>query len=465
MKHLFSIKQCLLALTLITLGHFSGHAQSVGVGTTAPDASAALDIVSSAKGALLPRLTSAQRTAIASPATGLLVFQTDAPAGFYYNAGTPGAPAWQQLNVVGGAGDNLGNHTATQALNLQGNALTGSGADIGAAVGVGIRADGGLNLGQNTTGNNVYLGYQSGQANTTGTGNQFSGYQSGPRNTTGSNNLFSGAYSGYLNTTGNNNQFNGYQSGFSNSTGANNQFSGYNSGYNNTTGTQNQFSGNNSGYNTSTGSQNLFMGYESGFRNTTGNSNQFTGYRSGYSNTTGSANQFSGFASGYGNTAGNNNVFSGYQSGQYNTTGSNNTVLGFNSGPASGSGALTNATALGANVTLTQSNTVVLGNGASVGIGTATPNNLLDLGPTYGATPTAAATKKLAVFNSAAGDNFYGLGVSSGQLNLFAGGTSTAAPGLVLNTNGNVGIGTTAPPRPWTWPAPPAPPTPSSPRP
>jgi hypothetical protein len=70
-------------------------APGVGIGTTAPDASAALDIVSSSKGALLPRVSSV--TAIAMPATGLLVYQTGAKAGFYYNAGTPMAPGWQQL--------------------------------------------------------------------------------------------------------------------------------------------------------------------------------------------------------------------------------------------------------------------------------------------------------------------------------------------------------------------------------
>ena len=68
------------------------HAQSVGLGTTAPDVSAALDIVSSSKGALLPRVTAA--AALATPATGLLVFQTGAPAGFYYNAGTSATPSW-----------------------------------------------------------------------------------------------------------------------------------------------------------------------------------------------------------------------------------------------------------------------------------------------------------------------------------------------------------------------------------
>ncbi|UOQ69301.1 hypothetical protein [Hymenobacter volaticus] len=77
-------------LLLLLAFPLAAQAQNgVGIGTTAPDASAALDIVSSAKGALLPRLTAAQRTAITRPATGLLVFQTDGPAGFYFNRGTP----------------------------------------------------------------------------------------------------------------------------------------------------------------------------------------------------------------------------------------------------------------------------------------------------------------------------------------------------------------------------------------
>ncbi|MDO7877158.1 hypothetical protein Q5H93_20600 [Hymenobacter sp. ASUV-10] len=74
--------------------------------TTAPDASAALDIVSSSKGLLLPRLTAAARLGIANPAAGLLVYQTNAPTsgvgsgttpGFYYNAGTATAARWQRL--------------------------------------------------------------------------------------------------------------------------------------------------------------------------------------------------------------------------------------------------------------------------------------------------------------------------------------------------------------------------------
>ena len=62
---------------------FSVHAQ-VGIGTTTPDASAQLDVTSNGKGVLIPRMTSSTRTGINPAAEGLLVYQTDAPAGFYY---------------------------------------------------------------------------------------------------------------------------------------------------------------------------------------------------------------------------------------------------------------------------------------------------------------------------------------------------------------------------------------------
>ena len=59
--------------------------QNVGIGSTSPDASAKLDIQSTTSGILIPRMTSAQRTAIASPATGLLVFDSDSDSFWYYD--------------------------------------------------------------------------------------------------------------------------------------------------------------------------------------------------------------------------------------------------------------------------------------------------------------------------------------------------------------------------------------------
>ena len=157
------IKSYLVLAAWLLTRPLTSPAQGVGIGTSAPAASAALDISSTGKGVLVPRLTAAQRTGIAAPATGLLVFQTDGTQpGFWYYI-SPGG--WTFLNPTG-SGDNLGNHTASQNLNLQANALTGTGADIGAAVGLGVRADGGLNIGQNTVGNNFFLGYQNGRANT-----------------------------------------------------------------------------------------------------------------------------------------------------------------------------------------------------------------------------------------------------------------------------------------------------------
>ena len=70
-----------------------------GIGTTTPDASAKLEVAATNKGILIPRMTSAQRTAIATPANGLLVYQTDATIGFYVNAGTSATPNWIRVNT------------------------------------------------------------------------------------------------------------------------------------------------------------------------------------------------------------------------------------------------------------------------------------------------------------------------------------------------------------------------------
>ena len=79
MKYLFFFT--LLALSL------SSFAQ-VGIGTPTPNAKAALDITSTTRGFLPPRMDSSQRTAITSPPAGLLVYQTNAVTGLYYYTGS-----------------------------------------------------------------------------------------------------------------------------------------------------------------------------------------------------------------------------------------------------------------------------------------------------------------------------------------------------------------------------------------
>jgi microcystin-dependent protein len=60
----------------------------VGIGTTNPDVSSALDVSSTDSGILVPRMTVAQRIVIATPAEGLLVYQTDDVSGFYFYNGS-----------------------------------------------------------------------------------------------------------------------------------------------------------------------------------------------------------------------------------------------------------------------------------------------------------------------------------------------------------------------------------------
>lgn len=73
--------------------------QSVSINDSgAPAASSSiLDVSSTNSGVLIPRMTAAERSAIASPAQGLLVYQTTEPGGFYYNQGTAVAPNWLLL--------------------------------------------------------------------------------------------------------------------------------------------------------------------------------------------------------------------------------------------------------------------------------------------------------------------------------------------------------------------------------
>ena len=95
------MKNIFLAIAIILFA-LNTNAQSVAInndGSTA-DPSAILDLKSTNQGVLVPRLTQTQRTAIATPATGLMVYQTDATAGFYFYSGT----AWTSLSATGATG-------------------------------------------------------------------------------------------------------------------------------------------------------------------------------------------------------------------------------------------------------------------------------------------------------------------------------------------------------------------------
>jgi hypothetical protein len=63
----------------------TGCAQNAGIGTASPDSSAALDITSTGKGILIPRMSAAERTAIATPAKGLMVNDSTLKKFYYYD--------------------------------------------------------------------------------------------------------------------------------------------------------------------------------------------------------------------------------------------------------------------------------------------------------------------------------------------------------------------------------------------
>jgi|GEM_PF-1859335 len=86
------MKHILYTSALIFISSFLFAQSNVGIGTTSPNASAELEIQSSNKGVLIPRMSTAQRTAIPSPATGLLVFDSSTQS-FWFYEGT----GWNEL--------------------------------------------------------------------------------------------------------------------------------------------------------------------------------------------------------------------------------------------------------------------------------------------------------------------------------------------------------------------------------
>ncbi len=106
----FLLKTILLTTTMIILISISAWAQvSISTSNTTPDSSAMLDIQSTDKGVLIPRMTATERDAIFMPANGLMVYVTT-DSSFYFYEGN----AWAKVGRQGwGLKGNTGNVDGT----------------------------------------------------------------------------------------------------------------------------------------------------------------------------------------------------------------------------------------------------------------------------------------------------------------------------------------------------------------
>jgi len=261
----------------------------------------------------------------------------------------------------------------------------------------------------NVNNENAFMGF-GGNTTMTGTNNTASGWAALYNNTTGSNSTAAGVGALYSNTTGSSNTAFGSGALNNNSTGSANTATGYlaliaNVASNNTATGYQALSFNETGtYNTATGGEALYgnisgvdneaSGYQALFYNN-GSGNTAEGTSALVSNTSGNFNTAVGFASLLSNSTGSGNTAAGGSAGLTGDgsglTGSNNTFLGSNAGLSTGT--LTNATAIGANAQVWQSNAMVLGstngvNGATsdtyVAIADSTPTNIFTIGQGHG---------------------------------------------------------------------------------
>ncbi|CAN5133389.1 hypothetical protein BH11BAC6_BH11BAC6_01030 [soil metagenome] len=355
---------------------------SAGIGTAAPNTSSILEMVSTLKGLLIPRMTKTQRDSIPTPATGLMIYQTNSTPGFYYYSGT----AWNAVTAKG-ANTSLSNLKAPLAINQSllpnadntidagsptlnlrniyllgsiyqgssriinlngnnsalgfgtlynlsigyGNTATGNSALYANTNGNRNTANGHLALYSNTTGNyNAALGSEALYANTIGDFNTANGFYALNKNTTGDRNTANGSYSMYNNTTGRLNVAVGVDALNANTTGSGNTANGFEALRNNTTGYSNVAVGigalqyNTTGHNlVAIGDSALFNQGATGYY-----FNTAVGSKALYSNTTGYRNTANGYNALYSNTGGTNNTANGYYALYSNTTGAFNTANG-----------------------------------------------------------------------------------------------------------------------------------------
>lgn len=437
------MKQFIALLAASALSVCVLYGQSVGIGTTTPNASALLDLESGNKGILIPRVSlsnTLSNSPVSSPATGLLVWNTNANTtngsgtGFYFWNGS----RWQKLST-GSEGWQLTGNTADTALHFIGTTNN---------AGLMFRTFSQHAGGIFPQGENITLGFGAGpllrynSQNFTGERNTFLGTDAGHNETNGRFNTFIGARSGFGSNGSFGNTMVGVQAGANLTTGTNNVGIGIGAS-SVSTGSRNIGIGSSAG-GFLTGSENVAIGYDVasfvaggnnnvliGSRAATGNFGLFPKFNS-YDNVVigdsamhkmngASNNVMIGKRSGLNSAVANFNVFVGDSTGLNNFSGSRNTFIG--SKARANSSGRNNATAIGAHAEAGADNVVVIGgiagiNGAAtsvnVGIGTTAPNRKLHVvnGSSTGINSSSSSTL---VLDRSGGPNYLSMLIDNNQ--------------------------------------------------
>ncbi|MCX6140392.1 MAG: hypothetical protein NTX15_06115 [Candidatus Kapabacteria bacterium] len=87
---------------------YAQSTDNVGIDTASPDNSALLELNSTSKGLLVPRMTLAERDALPQPSTGLLIYNLTSGS-FQYNFGSKSAPNWVTVLWYGGSDNGSSN--------------------------------------------------------------------------------------------------------------------------------------------------------------------------------------------------------------------------------------------------------------------------------------------------------------------------------------------------------------------
>lgn len=389
MNHIISRISVFISIILISQISFGQNVAITDDDAYNAHSSAMLDVKSITKGMLVPRLTTAQRTAISSPATGLLVFDTDEGDFYFFNGGWVNLTSDNPGDLWTLSGSNvyltdtdhnlgIGSTTPVGKLEVKGDAISGideplfavinnTGDTVFAVYPEGVRiyvddngakasgnrggfAVGGFSSGKGLTNEylritpdsvRIYIDDEFSKASKGGFA--VGGFSSGKGNT--DDYLFVKREQSRIYVDG--------DGGFSVgdiSTGSSvdyldltpdNYFIGHESGTSMTTGLYNSFFGYETGMSSTQGDRNIFIGYQSGYSSDVQDDNIFIGYKSGYSTTfTAGAdnNVFIGSESGYNNISGSLNTFLGFRTGYNNTSASSSVYIGNEAGYTNSTG-------------------------------------------------------------------------------------------------------------------------------